>query len=89
MLSGEKILVTGVTGTVPLPIAEFLANENEVWGLARFSDPEARKRVETIGITTCAVDLAQGDLSEVPDDFTYVLHFGSCIQFQYGDFSNM
>ena len=75
MLSGEKILVTGVTGTVPLPIAEFLANENEVWGLARFSDPEARKRVETIGITTCAVDLAQGDLSGVPDDFTYVLHF--------------
>ena len=75
MLSGEKILVTGVTGTVPLPIAEFLAKENEVWGLARFSDPAARRQVESIGITTCAVDLAHGHLSEVPDDFTYVLHF--------------
>ncbi|MBW2424695.1 MAG: NAD(P)-dependent oxidoreductase [Deltaproteobacteria bacterium] len=75
MLSGEKILVTGVTGTATLPIAEFLARENEVWGLARFSDPEARRHVESIGITIRSVDLAQGDLSEVPDDFTYVLHF--------------
>lgn len=75
MLSGEKILVTGVTGTATLPLAEFLAKENEVWGLARFSDPEARRRVESLGITTRSVDLAQADFSEVPDDFTYVLHF--------------
>ncbi len=75
MLSGEKILVTGVSGTATLPLAEFLAAENEVWGLARFSDPAVRERVEALGITTCSVDLAQGDLSGVPDDFTYVLHF--------------
>jgi len=75
LLSGEKILVTGVSGTATLPLAEFLAAENEVWGLARFSDPAVRERVEALGITTCSVDLAQGDLSGVPDDFTYVLHF--------------
>ena len=36
MISGEKILVTGVTGGVARPIAEYLARENEVWGAARF-----------------------------------------------------
>jgi nucleoside-diphosphate-sugar epimerase len=75
LLSGEKILVTGVSGTATLPLAEFLAGENEVWGLARFSNPAVRERVEALGITTCSVDLAQGDLSGIPDDFTYVLHF--------------
>jgi nucleoside-diphosphate-sugar epimerase len=40
MLSGEKILITGVTGMVPLPIAEFLARDNEVWGIARFTNRE-------------------------------------------------
>ena len=36
MISGEKILVTGVTDLVGLPIAGYLAGHNEVWGLARF-----------------------------------------------------
>ncbi|MCH2171780.1 NAD(P)-dependent oxidoreductase [Myxococcota bacterium] len=76
MLSGEKILVTGVTGAVTSwPIAKSLASENEVWGVARFSDPEARGRVEASGIRVHPVDLAQGELSGLPDDFTVVLHF--------------
>jgi nucleoside-diphosphate-sugar epimerase len=75
MLSGEKILVTGITGTAPLPIAEFLARDNEVWGLARFTDPEKRSRVEAAGITTRSMDLMAPDLSELPDDFSYVLHW--------------
>ena len=76
MLSGEKILVTGVTGeTTAFPMARHLARDNEVWGLARFSSPDARARVEACGITTRAVDLAAPDFSELPDDFTYVLHY--------------
>jgi len=75
MLSGEKILVTGVTGMAPLPIAEFLSKENEVWGVARFSDSEKRARVEQMGITTHAMDLMEPDFSQLPDDFTYVLHW--------------
>lgn len=74
MLSGEKVLITGVTGMVPLPIAEFLVRENEVWGIARFSDPEARAKVDGMGVTTRAIDLAKGDVSELPDDFTRVIH---------------
>ncbi len=75
MLSGEKILITGITGMAPLPIAEFLAKENEVWGLARFSDPEKRAQVEGMGIVTRSVDLMEPDFSELPDDFSYLLHW--------------
>lgn len=89
MIKGEKILVTGVTGGVANPIAEFLARDNEVWGAARFLDNDdasrkgrelrptalkSRADIEAAGIRTCRVDLAAGDLSELPDDFTYVIH---------------
>ena len=50
MLSGQKVLVTGVNGMVAFPLAAALAAENEVWGLARFSDPASRSRVEAAGI---------------------------------------
>jgi nucleoside-diphosphate-sugar epimerase len=75
VLSGQKILVTGVSGMVASPIAESLARHNEVWGLARFADPQARARVAAAGITPVSADLASGNLSGVPSDFTYVLHF--------------
>ena len=74
MISGEKILITGVTGTVGAPVAMALAKENEVWGLARFTDPQKRAEIEAAGVITRAVDIGVGDFSEVPDDFTYVLH---------------
>ncbi|MGE4650000.1 MAG: NAD(P)-dependent oxidoreductase [Myxococcota bacterium] len=76
MLSGEKILITGATGaTTTLPAALSLAADNEVWGVARFTDPEARERLEAGGVTTRCVDLAKPDLRELPEDFSYVLHF--------------
>lgn len=74
MISGKKILVTGVTGMVGSPIAHYLAKDNEVWGAARFTDPETRKPLEAAGIKTVAVDVGSGDFSNVPDDFTYVIH---------------
>jgi UDP-glucuronate 4-epimerase len=35
-LDGAKILITGPTSQVALPIATALAETNDVWGIARF-----------------------------------------------------
>ena len=75
LLRGEKILVTGPNGQVGFPIARELAKANEVYGLARLSKAEDRARLEGAGLRCLSVDLGQGDLSAVPDDFTYVFHF--------------
>jgi UDP-glucuronate 4-epimerase len=44
VISDERILVTGVTGTIGQALALHLAKDNEVWGLARFGDPATRER---------------------------------------------
>lgn len=77
MLSGHKILVTGPAGQIAFPLASLLARDNEVWGVARFSVPGSRERVEAAGIRTIAADLAGDDYSELPSDFAYVLHLAA------------
>ena len=75
MLRGEKILVTGPASQVGFPVAQALATENEVHGLARFGRPEDRERVEKAGIRSIALDLATGATDALPDDYAWVLHF--------------
>ena len=75
MLSGEKILVTGVAGLGPFPIASMLAKNNEVWGLARFGDAATRRKVEAAGIRAFSADLGSGQFDGLPNNFTYLLHF--------------
>lgn len=70
----EKILVTGPTGQVALPMTLALAESNEVWGVARFSDARARERLDVAGVTCLTVDQGTTDFSELPDDFDYVLN---------------
>jgi nucleoside-diphosphate-sugar epimerase len=79
MLKNEKILVTGPAGQIAAPLCAHLAPHNEVWGIARFSVPGSRAEVEAMGVTTRAVDLGEADFSDVPDDFTYVLHLAAAI----------
>lgn len=75
-LSGHKILVTGLTGSVGFPVARRLAEAgNEVWGLARYGAKGSRERVEAAGVRPVTADLVEADFSEVPDDFDYVLNF--------------
>jgi nucleoside-diphosphate-sugar epimerase len=75
MIKNEKILVTGASGEVALPLMKFLAQNNEVWGAARLADPAARDKVAATGARPVPVDIVEGDLSTaLPDDFTYVLH---------------
>jgi len=42
-MRGYKILITGPTGQVATPIAQALAVDNEVWGIARFTNTAARE----------------------------------------------
>jgi len=74
VLSGAKILVTGPTGQVALPLTLSLAGENDVWGVARFTDAAARERLEAVGVTCVAADLATTDFTDLPTDFDYVLN---------------
>jgi nucleoside-diphosphate-sugar epimerase len=77
VLSGEKILITGPAGQIAFPLARFLARDNEVWGIARFGDAATRAEVDALGVTTRVCDIADGDFTDVPDDFTYVLHLAA------------
>ncbi|MFK7898748.1 MAG: NAD-dependent epimerase/dehydratase family protein [Myxococcota bacterium] len=78
-LSGKKIMITGPAGQIAFPLAERLARENEVFGVARFSDAATRERCEAAGIHTAAVDLANPDWSSAPAEVDYLIHFAAAI----------
>jgi nucleoside-diphosphate-sugar epimerase len=73
-MRGAKILITGPTGQVASPVAQALAAENEVWGIARFTNPAVREALEKSGVRCETVDLSAGDFSSLPADFDYVLN---------------
>jgi nucleoside-diphosphate-sugar epimerase len=77
MLRDEKILITGPAGRIAFGITESLVGDNDVWGIARFSDTSAREKVESLGVTTRVVDIADGQLGDLPSDFTYLLHIAA------------
>jgi UDP-glucuronate 4-epimerase len=70
----SKILITGPTGQVASPIAQALAADNEVWGIARFTNAAAREALEKSGVRCETVNLAAGDFTGIPSDFDYVLN---------------
>ncbi len=74
MLSDEKILITGPGGLIAYGLAQSLAVDNEVWGVARFGDPQSRAAVEALGVTTRPIDLGSGEFGDLPTDFTYLVH---------------
>ena len=73
-MRGSKILITGPTGQVATPIAKALAADNEVWGIARFTNTAAREALEKAGVRCETVNLAAGDFSAIPSDFDYVVN---------------
>jgi nucleoside-diphosphate-sugar epimerase len=82
VLSGEKILVTGAAGQIGSGLAEALVKNNEVWGIARFSNPAQRKKIESFGVRTHATDLGKPDFSALPHDFTYLVHVAVSLENQ-------
>jgi len=75
-LTGAKILVTGPTGQVALPVVAHFAKTADVYALARFGKQADRDRIEGLGARVLAADLSDKDaLAAIPDDFDYVLNF--------------
>jgi len=75
-LAGKKILITGPTGQVALPVVKHFARIADVSVLARFRKAEDRALMEGMGAIVLQADLADaGSLAIVPEDFDYVLNF--------------
>lgn len=75
-VAGKKLLITGPTGQVALPVVEHFAKIADVYALARFSKEEDRKRIEDLGATVLQADLSDAaTINKIPDDFDYVLNF--------------
>ena len=83
MLSGQKILVTGPAGNIGFALTKALARDNEVWGVARFSNKARRKALEDLGVITREADLYEGDFSALPKDFDYLVHVAVAFERDY------
>ena len=75
MLENAKILLTGPTSQVALPLALALAKRHRVTGIARFGDAAAREQLESAGLRCVSLDLASDSLDALERDYDYVLHF--------------
>jgi nucleoside-diphosphate-sugar epimerase len=74
-LSGRRVLVTGASGLVAYPVALELAKSNDVYAVARFSNPEQRRSLDEAGVRTIAFDLAEHDLSPLPRSVDVVINY--------------
>ncbi|MEY4131219.1 MAG: hypothetical protein RLZZ31_1343 [Actinomycetota bacterium] len=74
-LTGQKILVTGVTGQVAGPLARNLvAAGNTVYGTSRFATEEAREKVADDGVIPIQIDMETASYDEIPDGLDYVIN---------------
>jgi UDP-glucuronate 4-epimerase len=75
-ISGKKIVMTGATSQVGLPIARALvAAGNDVLALGRYGGKGSREQVEAVGAVPVVADIAEGRFDEVPQDPDYLLNF--------------
>jgi nucleoside-diphosphate-sugar epimerase len=75
-LQGKKLLITGPTGQVALPVVAHFSKIAKVYALARFQKAQDRERIEALGATVLAADLAKPEtLAVIPEDIDYVLNF--------------
>jgi UDP-glucuronate 4-epimerase len=74
-MEGKKVLVTGPTSSVGLPVSVALAASNDVTGIARFGNASAREQLESAGVRCITADFATSDFSEIDDEYDYVCNF--------------
>jgi len=72
-MQGQKVLIVGGQGPVSAPAARLLSHDNDVYAMSRFSDPNARVKLEASGITCIAHDLFE-PFDALPTDFDYVFY---------------
>jgi len=78
MLKNQRMLITGLTGLIGGGITDRLAAHNEIWGLARYSNPGSRERLEALGVRTVKGDIAQGEFHGLPEEpLDVVLHIAA------------
>ena len=65
------MLFVGGQGPVSAPALRLLAPDNDVSVMARFSKPEAREKLQSIGVTCIQHDMFD-PVDDLPDDFDYV-----------------
>ncbi len=71
-MRGKKILITGASGFVGSTLARELCKTNKVYGLARFSDAELKRELESLGVICIAMDVLREDLGDLPNEVDYV-----------------
>lgn len=61
-LHGKRVVVKA-SGRVGIPVCKRLVRENnEVWGICRFSDPGIRQHLDENGVNTCVVKYVLRDV---------------------------
>ena len=74
-LSGKRVLVTGASGLVALPVAVELAKDNDVFAVARYTDPSQARLIEAAGARAVKFDMANEDLSALPEAVDVVINY--------------
>ncbi len=76
----KKILITGASGIIGHAVALEALKENEVWGVARFTNPKLKKKLEDAGLKCIVKNFVDWDvesikkaLEDLPDDFDIVI----------------
>jgi UDP-glucuronate 4-epimerase len=68
---GKKVLFVGGQGPVSAPALRLLAPDNQVFVMARFTDPRSRSTLEAIGVTCIRHDMLE-PFDDIRDDFDFV-----------------
>ncbi len=77
VMEGKTIMVTGASGNMGEATATLLAKHNKIYGVARFSDPASRQRLEAAGVKCVKKDIGFEPLDDLPNDVQYILNLGA------------
>ncbi len=80
MITGKRILLTGFTGQVAGAFADNLGPLNDIWGLARFTQPGSLEKAKAAGVKPVVGDYTKGEFDGIPTDVDYVIHVAASVR---------